>query len=408
MERIDPITYDVISPDRLILFVQLGKEFAFDIDSLSQHVKISGRYENPLNRLELPGEVRTRIDEWLRLSEIPVTFVLDENRQMSLRIDTNDDIGTLIVSLIQRYSDPASALDQDIYIQDGSLYQYHLTDQIKTIMTRESLTVRTRPFSSETRRSSAIGDLHEYCVSKHIDWLTDIIESDYITFICNYGDRTEKFNIYRDDTIGDIIHIFHHVTRSLRSIGEFDIIIALDDEDENLYAYPLTTRIGDIVQQPIYEVYLESVLVDGLEYLHPTTSEIRYRLIQEWATQYQLPYLSEFLPAQYRIDTTMPDVDEDITVLDYIIRGYTVYRLYPIIGLYDVMIEDILTEQSDNLFKMNPLTHIPRPDEHHRYRVRTAFTPSDVNTTSEEYRREYILRIAQILHIQWILNMYNY
>lgn len=92
---VDPITLEVIEPDRLISVFENGKYFCYDIDTLYREIS-AGRPNNPFTRGPLSWEVLDLIEKYAATLRLNIRV---HNILPSIEIDSSSRIGDLLIAV---------------------------------------------------------------------------------------------------------------------------------------------------------------------------------------------------------------------------------------------------------------------------------------------------------------------
>lgn len=115
---IDPVTLEIIQPDRLISVPEGSAHYCFDIETLYKHVK-TGKKDNPFTRQPLAQNILQRINEYARMVEVNLPLLREEAQ---VRVSTEDPVGTIVFALIRRQPGGWENISNDFRIGDTSLY----------------------------------------------------------------------------------------------------------------------------------------------------------------------------------------------------------------------------------------------------------------------------------------------
>lgn len=101
---IDPISLEPVHMDRLMTIIQNGKTFCFDIASLANYVRVSGKYINPSTRQRLPDQVIEALDQYNKEQSIRMTVTSLFSRT-GVAVDLYPDslVGDAVIDALRVY-----------------------------------------------------------------------------------------------------------------------------------------------------------------------------------------------------------------------------------------------------------------------------------------------------------------
>lgn len=96
---IDPIFGELIPDEYVVTFEQNGVEFCLDLRVLAEDSYRSGKYLNPLNRQELPVDLRGRIDTYIQQQQVQVQLDLPFASMSSITVSKFDSIAKMLIDV---------------------------------------------------------------------------------------------------------------------------------------------------------------------------------------------------------------------------------------------------------------------------------------------------------------------
>jgi hypothetical protein len=181
---IDPISAEIIPTDRLITIKEGKKVFCFDLDSLYKFYRSSGKFINPINNVELPKDVITKIRNYAERNLVTIIFKSEYDiRPTELTLPRDTELGQILFDINEKINIPNLRgrqnlgnlmLTFDIEGKTQRIYQYDLTIPMNNLNFGKSFVFIVSDISKDPYINIKHGELYpklyKYASGKNIIW----------------------------------------------------------------------------------------------------------------------------------------------------------------------------------------------------------------------------------------------
>ena len=196
--NIDPITGDVIPPERLVVLGKGTKEaYCFDLKTLYIQYRTSKKLLNPVTNTQLPEDIIKRIQVYEQEVKQPYRIIDHKTDEVITtgKIDADQDLGTLLLvynetSPIREHCGRENLTNVHLILQfvsnTKSIYDFDLTttldtlafDKVDTGIVARAETMHLTPEMNVYLATKYLR-LFKYGEDRHIQWIQNFIPAEY-------------------------------------------------------------------------------------------------------------------------------------------------------------------------------------------------------------------------------------
>lgn len=183
---IDPITYDIVPIDRVII-VPIGiYTHCFDIETLSYLMRQSPIIGNPFTRQPWPGDIIKQVEEYEKNLEKTFDFLFLEenirkNIKITIHIPINFELGELLIELFRKYGDLGKINNVEIRMNGIIMPIYDLKTKLGDIPDLKNDFLILPPIVETKQYDDLNFALYKYAIDKDLEWLKFTIPKVYHT-----------------------------------------------------------------------------------------------------------------------------------------------------------------------------------------------------------------------------------